>query len=484
MRKVLAGLVAGVLVAFSLPPFGAWPLAFVGLALLYRVLDDAAPLRRLAVGYAAGFGMFAIGLFWMSEFTIPGSIIVMLVEAAFVALAAFLTPPGRGRLLAFPAALVLGEVLRGIWPVEGLPLAQIALGQMASPLAPAARVGGNLLILALVALAAAALGELARARLPMALAAVAVVAAVAGLATIAPDGGDADGSISVALVQGGGPRGFRAVDTDPADVFQRHLDASTRVRPPVDLVLWPEDVVDVDDTATETTQGQELADLAQSLQTTLIAGVVEGEGTDHFRNAVVAWGPDGSPVGRYEKVRRVPYGEYVPLRSLVDRVADLSVIPRDAVKGRGVGFLRLRAPAAPVGVLISYEVFFNDRLRAAVDAGGRVVLVPTNAASFRGTQLPTQQLAAARMRALEAGRHLLQTGPTGYSAVIDNDGRVLRRSTLGRRQVLHAEVPLRTGKTLFVRFGDVPMIALAGIALLLGLVLSAAGARRAANSRD
>ena len=482
MRRVLAGLVAGVLVAVSLPPFGAWPLAFVGFALLYRVLDETRPLRRLAVGYAAGFAMYGIGLFWMSEFTIPGAVIVWTVEGLFVALAGFLTPPGRGRILAFPAALVVGEVLRGIWPVEGLPLAQVALGQMAGPLAPAARVGGALLILALVALSGAALGELTQARIPKAVLAIAAVVAVAGLATVAPNGGDSDRSVRAALVQGGGERGFRAVDTDPQDVFQRHLEATTAVRGPIDLLMWPEDVVDVDDTATVTAEGETLSRLAQDLDTTLIAGVVEGEGTDRFRNAAVAWAPDGRPVGRYEKVRRVPYGEYVPLRGLVDRVADLSVIPRDAIKGKGAGFLR--TPAARVGVLISYEVFFNDRLRAAVNAGGQVVLVPTNAASFRGTQLPTQQLASARLRAIEAGRNLLQAGPTGYTAVIDNDGRVLRRTTLGRRQVLHADVPLRTGRTLFVRFGDVPMILLAGIGVVLGLVGSAVGAARGANRRD
>ena len=476
MRRVIAGLVAGALVAASLPPFGAWPLAFVGFAVLYRLLEDVSPLRRLAIGYAAGFGMYGIGLLWMSEFTIPGSIIVMLCEALFVAGAAFLTPPGPGRVIAFPAALVLGEVLRGIWPVEGLPLAQVAIGQIAGPLAPAARVGGALLLLALTAFVGAALAELARARLPKALLVAAAVAGVVALSTVAPDGGPPSRTIRAALVQGGGPRGFRAVDTDPSDVFAAHLEATERVQPDVDLVMWPEDVVDVDAVATETIEGEQLSRVAQDVDATLVAGVVEGEGTNRFRNAVVAWAPDGRPIGRYEKVRRVPYGEYVPLRSIVDRVADLSVIPRDALKGKGPGILR--TPAGPLGVLISYEVFFNDRLRAAVNAGGQVVLVPTNAASFSGTQLPTQQLSSARLRAVEAGRQLLQAGPTGYSAVIDNHGRVLERTKLGRREVIHRRVPLRTGKTLFVRWGDVPMIVLAGLGLLLGLVRSGAAAAK------
>src|SRR5205807_9327393 len=98
-------------------------------------------------------------------------------------------------------------------------------------------------------------------------------------------------------------------------------------------------------------------------------------------DAAVAWGPGGRIVGRYDKVRRVPFGEYVPLRGLVRHLADLSAVPRDARPGRGPGLLR--TPAGPLGVLVSYEVFFEDRARAAVGAGGEVLLVPTNASSYR-----------------------------------------------------------------------------------------------------
>jgi len=74
-------------------------------------------------------------------------------------------------------------------------------------------------------------------------------------------------------------------------------------------------------------------------------------------------------VDRYDKVRLVPFGEYVPARRLVAALADLSAVPRDALPGRGTGLLR--TPAGRAGVVISYEVLFSDRARAAIRAGGR-----------------------------------------------------------------------------------------------------------------
>lgn len=83
-----------------------------------------------------------------------------------------------------------------------------------------------------------------------------------------------------------------------------------------------------------------------------------------------------------------------------------------------------------------------------------MLLVPTNAASFSTSQVPSIEVAAARLRALEAGRDVLQAAPTGYTAVVDHRGRVRQRSVLGRRQVLHDTVALRRGDTVYARAGD------------------------------
>ena len=199
-------------------------------------------------------------------------------------------------------------------------------------------------------------------------------------------------------MQGGGPQGTRADETDERVVFDRHMRASEDLPEGLDLVVWPEDVVDTDRTVTDTELGALLADLAVRLDTTVIAGVVEDDGDDKFRNASVAWNPDGDPIDRYEKVHRVPFGEYVPLRALLEPLARRRAAERDAVVGQGPPVMDVAG--ARVGVMISWEVFFADRARAAVRHGGQALLNPTN-----GSVVPRHARPDPADRLVPAARH-------------------------------------------------------------------------------
>ena len=173
-----------------------------------------------------------------------------------------------------------------------------------------------------------------------------VVVAVVGL--VAPDGGAPRRTVRVALVQGGGQRGLSKEQVSPSSVFAAQLAATFAVadaRPSPDLVLWPEDVVALDRPLAGSPQAALLSRLARQLHTTLLVGVTEPASTTSFRNEVVAWGPSGHIVGVFEKVHRVPFGEYVPLRSFFSHFADLSGVPVDAVPGHGTGLMRTPAGA-------------------------------------------------------------------------------------------------------------------------------------------
>jgi apolipoprotein N-acyltransferase len=417
----------------------------------------------------------------VTEFNSAGYVALVLHGMACTALAGMLVPARRrwGTVLGLPAALIVTDWIRGRFPFGGLPIGGAALGQVASPLVPSARLGGTLLLTAVTALTGAALAELAGAAAaarrpqnpavgPVLRGAVAILVAVMVVLAgrLGPDGAGPTPrqTLQVGLVQGGGPRGLRGVYVDPQVVFDRQVQATAALKPPLDLVLWPEDVIQVDRPIGQTPEGRQMGALAGQLGATVVAGIVEDVGTDRFRNAAVAWSPTGVLVSRYDKVHRVPFGEYVPGRSIFQHVANLSLIPRDAIPGHGPGLLD--TPAGPVGVVISYEVFFEDRARDAVRAGGQVLLVPTNAASYSTSQVPTQEVAAARLRAWETGRDTIQAAPTGYSAVIDHNGRVMARSVLGHQQTLTATVQRRTGRTIFVRLGDLPYV----VAGLVGLL--------------
>ncbi|MGH9280847.1 MAG: apolipoprotein N-acyltransferase, partial [Acidimicrobiales bacterium] len=176
------GLVAGLLLTATLPPFGWWFLGPVGVSVLFLVLEDAPGgwWWRLLAGIATGLGLYGPALWWATEFHAVGWVALVLVESALLTLALIAIPPDRVAL-GLPAALVMAEAVRGAWPFGGLPLAGLDLGQVDGPLLPVARLGGHLLVVAAVGVAGVGLAELLRRRwAAVATAAVATVAVVVG----------------------------------------------------------------------------------------------------------------------------------------------------------------------------------------------------------------------------------------------------------------------------------------------------------------
>ena len=491
-KGLLLGAVAGALVAFSIPPFGWWPLAWIGFAVLAATLPGRNWPVRMAVGGAFGIVNYTIGLLWVQEFSVPGYIAVVVVSALYSMVAMALVPAGRrgSVAVALPCLLVLADWGRDRFPLGGLPLGGAALGQAAGPLAPVLRLGGSLALVGETVLVGIALAELARigwhgasrrwpTRTQAAKVAAAALAAVALplIGTVAPDGsGGGLRPLRVALVQGGGPRGTRAIDTDPQVVFNRHLAESRFVQDPVDLIVWPEGVLQSHSPFTRTVDAESVADLARTHDATVVAGVEQDVGSTHYLNEVVTWTPAGITVSSYVKNHLVPFGEYVPYRSLIRDLFNVADVPLDAIPGHSTGLLK--TPAAPLAVMISYEVFFDERARGGVRAGGQILVVPTNTASYRSTQVPTQEVAADKLRAWETGRWLIQVTPTGYTTVVGPTGSVSRKTRLDAAQVVEATVPRRTGMTVYDHIGDATVAGAALAGWLVTAGLSSRGGRR------
>jgi apolipoprotein N-acyltransferase len=505
----LPAVASGVGLALSLPPWGFWVLAFPAAGLLWWRLGGLRPRTRLWAGWLAGLGAYVPGLMFARSFTLAGAAVLIAVEALFMGLACLAVARGPvvARALAFPAALTLAEAVRQTWPFGGLPIGGVFLGQADGPVLGVARLGGPLGLTAAVFVGGVATGALVtagvravrnrrrvvefdrlhpepdrptvRRRAVVGLGTLTATGAVALVVLVgtgvvaahAPDGGPVVRKVTAAAVQGGGVRGFRKSQVDPATVLRAAVAATDRLLPragddPPALVLWPEDVVSLDQPLADDPEQGALSRLAAALHATLVVGVTENVSSTAFRNEVVAFGPDGAIVDRYEKVHRVPFGEYVPYRSFFAHLGDLSAVPLDAVPGTGSGMLT--TPAGRLGTMISFEVFYADRGRSAVRAGAQVLIVPTNTSSYATAQIPTQEIAASEVQAVQQGRDLLQAAPTGYSAWITHRGELLERSVLGARQIVPATLGLRDGWTVYVRWGDTPVLVASALALLAG----------------
>jgi apolipoprotein N-acyltransferase len=481
--RYFAALGSGALVAFSLPPWGWWPLAFIGIAIFARITTSGITRKRtqFLLGTIFAFGWFAPGMCWMWFLTPPGYVIAVILFAAFHGVASVVGSRSMYPLVALPLAHALAETFRFSFPFGGVPLASLAISQSASPLVGIVRIGGPLLLTFCVLQIGFALSQLVVAPKMKHLAVFgAIVALVVCAGIVAPNGSDTGETRTIAAVQGGGPQGTLAINTNPRDVVERHLAATRTITSTnLDMVIWPENVIDVADFY-DSVERIEIAEQAARLNAPFVVGITEDMNARYFTNAQIVVNEDGTLGDRYDKVRRVPFGEFVPLRGLLETLgAPVDRIPRDALAGSDIA--QLQVDDTTVGVVISWEVFFSGRANEGVEAGGSVLVNPTNGSSYTGTILQTQQIASSRLRAIENGRWLVQVSPTGFSAFISPTGEVFDRTGVSEQRVLERTISLRSGRTLYSNLGDLPFIVLM-VAVLGSLAFIARKRRLSAQS--
>jgi len=481
--RYFAALGSGALVAFSLPPWGWWPLACIGVAIFARITTSGITRKRtqFLLGTIFAFGWFAPGMCWMWFLTPPGYVIAVILFAAFHGVASVVGSRSMYPLVALPLAHALAETFRFSFPFGGVPLASLAISQSASPLVGIVRIGGPLLLTFCVLQIGFALSQLVVAPKMKHLAVFgAIVALVVCAGIVAPNGSDTGETRTIAAVQGGGPQGTLAINTNPRDVVERHLAATRAITSTnLDMVIWPENVIDVADFYASV-ERTEIAEQAARLNAPFVVGITEDMNARYFTNAQIVVNEDGTLGDRYDKVRRVPFGEFVPLRGLLETLgAPVDRIPRDALAGSDIA--QLQVDDTTVGVVISWEVFFSGRANEGVEAGGSVLVNPTNGSSYTGTILQTQQIASSRLRAIENGRWLVQVSPTGFSAFISPTGEVFDRTGVSEQRVLERTINLRTGRTLYSNLGDLPFIVLM-VAILGSLAFIARKRRLSAQS--
>lgn len=495
-RPALAA-VAGVLLAVAFPPYGLWPLAVAGPAALFVLLRGARRKRdAFWLGTAFGVAFFVPLLWWLSNLGVLPWLLLSVIQALILGALCCAVPP-LVRLPAWwlwaAAWWVAVEALRSRAPLGGFPWGRLAFSQADAPTLGWASVGGAPVVSAVVALAAGCLAALvtapaARRRGP-AVALAAAVALGAGGTLLVPsagDGGDGgDERAKVAVVQGNVPRARSLAEQARVEMVAENHIAATRElvedieagraeRP--DLVLWPENATDRDPRNDPYLSAQ-ISDVVDDLGAPVVVGAILDAPGDRIRNAGLLWLPGSGPGPYYAKRQLVPFGEYIPMRSLLGGFGDLQLIPRDFEPGDEA--VRLDAGNVRLAESICYEVAYDGQVRDQVRTGANLLAVPTNNATYmRDNNLgePEQQLAMSRLRAVEHNRSTLVASTTGISAIVTPDGETVDETGPWRREVLTAEVPLRTDETLATRVGAAPEWAI--VALAVGALGTAVYLRR------
>jgi apolipoprotein N-acyltransferase len=502
-QRALLACVAGLVSVLALPPFHLWPVLFLTFPVLVWLLDGAGGgwrgvWRAALTGWLFGFGYLLAGLYWLGHaflvdadtfgWMMPFAVLIVpaglaIFPAAGTALARFLWTRGAPRILVLAVALTAAEWLRGHvltgfpWNTFGYALtAPLALAQ------GAALVGiWGLTVLAIAVFASPApladdRADTRRPWLPVTLAAAALAAlAVYGTLRLARTPTAFVPGVQLRIMQPNLQQDEKFDYTAKDQVMKHYLDLSRRVTgaaprglADVTHLIWPESAFPF----YLQREPDALAQIGALLpeRTVLITGADRVEEprpgrTPGIYNSIMVLDRTGSVVAFYDKVHLVPFGEYLPFQSVLERIGFVQLTKVEGGYLAGESRRSMAVPrAAPFVPLLCYEIIFPAELMPRGERPGWLLNL-TNDGWFGISTGPYQHLEQARLRAIETGLPLVRAANTGVSAVIDPLGRTIESLPLGAEGVLDSPLPQPVAQPLYARTGDLPV----GLLLVLAL---------------
>lgn len=470
-------LAAGLLTTLTASPFELWWLGPVAVALMYLGVHTLTPGQAALKGWWYGVGLFGSGASWVyvsiHDYGHTGMPLALFLTVLFVAAMALFfavwlwlyrhfTGP-RLAALTFAGAWVLGEVLR-TYAFTGFPWLLLGSAHVDSPLAPWAPLGGVYLLSLITALSGTLLVELLSRRwlaaLPIA------VLWLAPLALPAQWTSPSGEPRRIALLQGNLPQEIKWTLEGQRVAANTYSDMTRELDDGIDLVIWPEAALPMFEDQARPILERVQTNLAPD--TALLTGILQRDEANRFYNAVVGVG--GGVEGEYRKEHLVPFGEYLPLDSLLRGTIAFFDLPMPAMTPGPAGQLPMQAAGLTLGNAICYEIIYAD-LVAERARNAEVILTVSNDTWFGQSIGPLQHLQMARLRALENGRYVVRATSNGVTAIINSQGQITTHLPQFETATLTGEVTPMQGLTPFTRTGSWPAWLLASLLVLPGLRL-------------
>lgn len=466
-RRFLLAFISGGIAYFAYPSANFWPAIFISVLGLYLSVRGLGFWRGFLVGLLGGFCYFVAQIYWISQYLGPVPLIALAIcQALFCAIAAGITGMASkenwGIFLKSAVAATIWngrEWLSTHFPYGGFPWSRVSMSQADSPLAHWVAVGGfGLLTFVIIFLAVFTFETLTSAPnkkriLILSTSWLVAFSVPLGISMIPIQ---VTGSLRVGGVQGNANAGLFANET-PGTILKNHADVTEKLLNSgenFDLVVWPENASDLnpDDFPDVKNYVSKLVD--EELKVPFIFGTItHTEDNSDIYNSSKLWLPGRGEADQYDKKRPVPFGEYVPDRDFFYALSPDLV----GLITRGYSFGTrdpiFHAAGTELGILICFEVAIDELPREAVEQGATILVTQTNNADFGKSDQSVQQLAIARLRAIETGRSMVNVSTVGPSALLDPKGRIIERTNAYSPEFLVGDLPLTEQKTLTVSGG-------------------------------